>query len=57
MILVSFTVIYACKAYSVKVNQKYPAVDCGALANSYGKNLKNYAIDEWTDYYRPEFYK
>lgn len=47
MILVSFTLIFLCKSYSAAVNQKYPAVDCQVIQDSYNTTLQKYAVAEY----------
>lgn len=53
MILVSFSLIFLCMSYSVKANQRYPAVDCSVVKNSYGNSLEKYAVEEHKDFYVP----
>jgi hypothetical protein len=47
MILVSFTIIFACKSFSAAFAQKYPAVDCSAFESTYGENLEKWAAEEY----------
>jgi hypothetical protein len=47
MIIVSFSLIFFCKSYSVKVSQTYPAVDCSVIDSAYGASLEKYAILEY----------
>jgi hypothetical protein len=35
LICISFTIIFYCKSYSIKVGDKYPAVDCTVIKSAY----------------------
>ena len=51
LILVSFSLIFICKSFSISAASKYPQVDCEVITTSYGAEFERYAEQEWDDYY------
>lgn len=49
LILISFSIISACKVASAKFTQKYPQVECGPLYSAYGEKLEKWAAKEYDD--------
>lgn len=47
LILVSFSIISACKVASAKFSLKYPQVECGPLQSAYGTKLEKWAAKEY----------
>jgi Calcium-dependent channel, 7TM region, putative phosphate len=57
LILISFSIIFFCKSYSIQVFSKYPSVECPVLQKTYtsaaGKDLlAEYAQREYDAYYK-----
>lgn len=47
MLLASFTVIFSASKASFNIRQKYPDIDCQSFYENTGKNLINFAYEEW----------
>lgn len=51
LILVSFSVIFFSKQYSIKVTSKYPTVACAPIKSTYGSQYEFWAVEEWKGFY------
>mmetsp|Transcript_21614 Transcript_21614/g.20740 ORF Transcript_21614/g.20740 Transcript_21614/m.20740 type:complete len:107 (+) Transcript_21614:1495-1815(+) len=54
LVFLSFTLIYYIQYFALKLTNKYPEADCGAIKNSYGDEFYYYAYQEYVDYADPE---
>lgn len=49
LIMISFSIIFACKSFSTAFTEKYPAVECEPLQATYGNLTEKWAAKEFDD--------